>query len=594
MQTGGIMIKHAHIFLLITSALIVHSSATEPVKKATVLDHPQKVYVDKETKKLYWPLGKPFWVRLAESADSTAKSYLLSDEIDSVRTDSGTRLDGSNLGDKGVRLDVTGKQALRWYNMVTGEKHALRFFSDGDAPKTEVKFQDIPKYVAGSNTFYGKGLTLELSAQDKLSGLDQIYTSINGAPYQPYKSALSFTAEMVYDISFYAVDKVGNVSVPQTTSFAIDLSAPTTRISVANSYTSKDGKVILSKMQNLSLIGQDSLSGVKETFYRLKSNEKFDLYKTAISLRNFQDGEYQISFYSVDNVGNQEAPKSFSFVIDNVSPVANVSFEGDVFEFKKGQLIISPRTLVKVDAKDTRTEVGSIEYSINNSAFIPYKSPVPVSTNPGKHLIAVKATDKLGNTSPATNLSVTLDSKAPQSSHSFNGPMYKNNYIVCITPQTKINLSSLDDLSGVKAIQYSFQGDKPNNYVEPFPIATEGSYILKFRGVDKVNNEEEIQMIPVMVDNTPPVLTETFSSPKLTVSGDTAISHFQKSTTLFLQATDNASGVAGIWYSIDGKREDKYEKPVRFDKKGKYSVRIRAMDNVGLVSEKTLAFAIED
>jgi hypothetical protein len=56
-------------------------------------------------------------------------------------------------------------------------------------------------------------------------------------------------------------------------------------------------------------------------------------------------------------------------------------------------------------------------------------------------------------------------------------------------------------------------------------------------------------MVPVMVDNTPPVLTETFSSPKLT-SADTVVSRFQKSTTLFLQATDNASGVAGIWYSL--------------------------------------------
>lgn len=588
------MSRHAHIFLLITSALIVHSSAKEPVKKAAVLDHPQKVYVDKKSKKLYWPLGKPFWVRIAESADSTAKSYLLSDEIDSVRTDSGTRLDGSNLGDKGIRLDVTGKQALRWYNMITGEKHALRFYSDGDAPKSEVTFQNIPKYVAGANTFYGKGLTLELSAKDKMSGLDQIYASINGAPYKPYKNALSFTAEMVYSISFYAVDNVGNVSVPQTTGFTIDLSAPVTRLNVANSYTAKDGKITLSRMQNLSLISLDSLSGVKETFYRMKNSDKFDTYKSAISLRSFQDGEYQISFYSVDNVGNQESPKSFSFVIDNVSPVANVTFEGDLFEFKKGQLIISPRTLVKVDAKDARTEVGSIEYNINNTTFIPYKSPVPVSTNPGKHLIAVRATDKLGNTSPVTNLSVTLDSKAPKSNFSFNGPMHKNNYIVCITPQTRINLSSQDDLSGVKVIQYSFQGDKPNNYVEPFPITTEGSYILKFRGIDKVNNQEEIQMIPVMVDNTPPVLTETFSSPRLTASGDSAVSRFQKSTTMFLQATDNASGVAGIWYSIDGKREDKYEKPVRFDKKGKHTVRIRAQDNVGKISEKTLAFVIED
>lgn len=589
------MNRHAHLFLLLTGALIIQSSAVEPVKKAAVLDHPQKVHVDKKNKKLYWPLGKPFWVRVAESADSSAKSYLLSDEIDSVvKTDSGTRLDGSNVGDKGIRLDVTGKQALRWFNMVTGEKHSLRFYSDGDAPVCAAKLQNIPKFVAGNKTYYGKGLSLELSAEDKLAGLDQIYVSVNGTPYQPYKAALTFTAEMIYDISFYAVDNVGNVSVPQTSSFAIDLSAPATRVSFDNSYLSKDGKVILSRSQSLSLISHDSLSGTKETFYRIKKDEKFSSYKSAISLKSFQDGEYQISFYSVDNVGNQEAPKSFSFVIDNVFPVANASFEGDLFEFKKGQLVISPRTLVKVDARDERTEIGLVEYSINNASFIPYKSPVPVSTNPGKHLIAIRATDRLGNTSPVTNLSVTLDSKAPQSSYAFNGPMYKNNYIVCITPQTKISITSQDDLSGMKVIQYSFQGDKPNNYVEPFPIPTEGSYILKFRGVDQVNNQEEIQMIPLMVDNTPPVLTETFSSPKLTANGDTTVSRFQKFTTMFLQATDNASGVAGIWYSLDGKREDKYEKPVRFDKKGEHNIRIRAQDNVGKITEKSFSFVIED
>lgn len=588
------MSRGARFLVLITGALILNGSAKEPSKKAAVLDHPQKVYVDKKDKKLYWPLGKPFWVRIAESADSTAKSYLLSDEIDSVKTDSATKLDGSTIGDKGIRLDVSGKQALRWFNMVTGEKHSLRFYSDGDAPICEVKFNSTSKHVAGNKTYYGKGLTLELSSEDRMSGLDQIYFSVNNAPYQPYKSALSCAAEMACEVSYYAVDNVGNVSVPQTSTFTVDLSAPETRISSEASYKANDGKLIMSKLQNLSLVAHDSLSGVKETYYRFNSTDKFSVYKTALSLRSYQDGEYQISFYSVDNVGNTEEVKNFSFVIDNISPVPNVTFEGDLFEFKKGQLIISPRTLVKVDAKDNRSEVGLIEYAVNSQTFIPYKSPVPVSANSGKHLVYVRATDKLGNTSQVTNLAVTVDSKAPSSKYTFSGAMYQNNYIVCITPQTKINITSNDDLSGVKAIQYSYEGDKPINYTEPFPIQKEGSYILKFRSIDNVNNQEEIQMIPVMVDNTPPTLIETFSSPKLTTSGDSTVTRFQKFTTMFLQATDNASGVAGIWYSVNGKDEVKYEKPVRFDKKGEHKVRIRSQDNVGKTTEKTVAFIIED
>lgn len=588
------MSRCARIFVLITGVLVMQSFSKEQIKKAAILEHPQKVYVDKKAKKLYWPLGKPFWVRVAESADSTAKSYLLSDEIDSSKSETETRLDGSNVGDKGIRLDVTGKQALRWYNMVTGEKHALRFYSDGDAPNCSVKLNSNSKYVSASRTFFGKGLSLELSAEDRMAGLDQIYVSVNNAPYQPYKNSLTFAAEMTCDVSFYAVDNVGNVSVPQSSLFSIDLSSPETRVNVDNSFKGNDGKIILSKSQNIALVANDSLSGVKETFYRIKSSDKFSSYKSALSLKSYQDGEYQISFYSIDNVGNLEAPKSFSFIIDNISPVPNVSFEGDLFEFKKGQLMISPRTLVRADAKDNRTDVGVIEYSINNTAFIPYKAPVPVSTAAGKHQISVRAADKLGNTSPVTNLSVTLDSKAPQSNFAFSGSMYKNNYIVCITPQTKINITSEDDLSGIKSIHYSFEGDKPSNYLQPFSIPNEGSYILKFRGIDNVNNQEEIQMIPVMVDNTPPVLTETFSSPKMSSSGDTSVSRFQRSTTMFLQATDNASGVSGIWYSLNGKNEVKYEKPVRFDKKGEHKILIRAQDNVGKVTEKKLAFVIEE
>ena len=63
----------------------------------------------------------------------------------------------------------------------------------------------------------------------------------------------------------------------QTVNFAIDLSVPVTRINVAN-YTSKDGKVILSKCR-IYPYSHDSLR-VKEIHLHAKE-EKFTLYKTA-------------------------------------------------------------------------------------------------------------------------------------------------------------------------------------------------------------------------------------------------------------------------------------------------------------------------
>ena len=227
-----------------------------------------KVYVDNQRKRLYWPLGKPFWVRL-QNQYSTAKSYLLTSEIDSAKPESDVKLDGTTATDKGIRLDMSGKQALRWYNMVTGEKHNLRFYSDGDLPVCDIKLLNAPSYVSGTTSYFGKGLSFELHAEDKSSGVEQMYVSVNNGPYQPYTAALNFTTQMNYTVSFYAVDNVGNVSVPVKKHFAVDLTPPTTKAISEKSFTNSENKIIHSRLQTISLIANDSLSGVKETFSNL-------------------------------------------------------------------------------------------------------------------------------------------------------------------------------------------------------------------------------------------------------------------------------------------------------------------------------------
>ncbi|NLE00380.1 MAG: hypothetical protein GX640_10945 [Fibrobacter sp.] len=584
------MSRYARFLVLLVVLQVV---AQETASKAVVLEHAKKVYVDNQRKRLYWPLGKPFWVRLAESPDSTAKSYLLTSEIDSAKPESDVKLDGTTATDKGIRLDMSGKQALRWYNMVTGEKHNLRFYSDGDLPVCDIKLLNAPSYVSGTTSYFGKGLSFELHAEDKSSGVEQMYVSVNNGPYQPYTAALNFTTQMNYTVSFYAVDNVGNVSVPVKKHFAVDLTPPTTKAISEKSFTNSENKIILSRLQTISLIANDSLSGVKETFFKFDADVNFFPYKGALYLRNFKDGEHTLTFYSVDNVGNEEQKMSLSFIIDNLAPVPAVTLNGDQFEPKKGQFIVSPRTQLVATATDASSSVGSVEFSINNSAFTVYTNPFPVSAVPGRFIVNVRASDKLGNLSQPTTLILTVDAKAPHSAHSFAGPIYKTDYTTIITPATKITLSSLDDISGLKSIHYSYENDKTHTYSTPFSIPNEGSYILKYHGVDNVNNQEELQMIAVAVDNTPPVINETFSTPKLSASTE-PVSQFQKSTMMFLQATDNLAGLNSIWYSFDGGKEFKYEKPIRLEKKGEHKVVIRAVDNVGNTSQKTIAFAIKE
>ncbi|MBN1129712.1 MAG: hypothetical protein JXA71_12030, partial [Chitinispirillaceae bacterium] len=107
-----------------------------------------------------------------------------------------------------------------------------------------------------------------------------------------------------------------------------------------------------------------------------------------------------------------------------------------------------------------------------------------------------------------------------------------------------------------------------------------------------VNNVEDTQAVVIVVDNTPPKIVETFSIQ--TVAGgvnEKELPRYPTNTAIFLAATD-ASGVEGIWYSINGKKETKYGGNLQFNDAGKYTVVIRAKDILGKVGEKTVAFEI--
>jgi hypothetical protein len=330
---------------------------------------------------------------------------------------------------------------------------------------------------------------------------------------------------------------------------------------------------------------------VKEVFYQFGADTKYLSYAGPVSLRNFKDGQYTFTFYSIDNAGNEESKKSLKFNIDNAPPIPDVALEGDLFGFKNGQIVISSRTLMKASAIDSQSNVGKIEYSVNNSAYALYSAPVPVSSLPGRHIVNIRATDNVGNTSNPVAVTVTIDVQPPKSKHLFIGPIYQNNGMTCISPETKIELKAQDDLAGVANIKYSSDGENSTEYLAPISITKEGSSILKYRGTDKVNNQEETQVIALFLDKTPPTIVESFGSKKL---NDGEIAHYPKGTTLFLQATDNSSGLKGIWYSINGGNESKYDNALKITRKGEHKIIVRAQDNVGMTTVKTISFVIED
>lgn len=116
----------------LVAAIIIVSSAYSKQKNTSspITQYPKKVYVDTANNRVYWPLEKEVYVRLAEGADKSAPSYILSTD------------EGSGAA-KGLKLDVSGRQSLRWINAITNETVNLRFYADGEPPVCKIKLEEL-------------------------------------------------------------------------------------------------------------------------------------------------------------------------------------------------------------------------------------------------------------------------------------------------------------------------------------------------------------------------------------------------------------------------------------------------------------------
>ncbi len=550
--------------------------------------HKKKIFIDEKEKRIYWPMSMPFWVRLTASPEKDAPSYLL----EKVHTKSPA--DSKQYMEKGIKLEVEGHQFIRWYNAITDETTYLTFYADGDAPELEAALAGAPLYKAGEKVFYGKGLKCTVSARDKISGVEGVYISMDGAAFVPYTGELAFDTGKDCFLRFYAVDRVGYASEPKAVRFTVDLTPPETRRQVHNNFSGD----VLSTGTTIQLAGEDETSGLKDIFYLLDDQKEPSLYRDEkITLDRLADGEHRLHYYSVDNVLNMESKKTYEFYLDRTPPVAESRFAGDHHR-ENGVDYISPRTEIELSAADNKIGVERIEYMFGGDRYLTYSGPFKTPFKSGEHMISYRAVDRLGNVGPATGLPVRMDGTPPTSTGTIVGKKFQQRDTTWITRNTTIELSAADDASGVRGIYFQL-GEKNEYrlYTGPISITEEGRYLFKFYSADHVDNRESEQPYIIIVDNSAPTMMKTFSVPKTGTVPDEQggeIDVYPRYTSLFFGAVDNSAGIAGIWYSVNGAREQAYSIPLVFKEEGNFSLVLRLQDNVGNARSESIRFIIKD
>lgn len=573
--------------VLIGMFLFVQPVISQNQQEAQPIDHQKKVYKDVESNKLYWPVDLPFYVRLAVSPDESAPSFLLDEKV--VETSSNK----TEIVEEGIRLEISGNQFIRWINSVTSQETRLKFFADGNPPEIADSLFGAPVFEGNSDLFYGKNLMLKLKANDVLSGVNDIYYSIDGKPFQQYSDIINLDTEKSFNIRYYALDNVGYFNNPNRLVFTVDHTSPTTQKTIETNYIDN----ILSKSTTILLSSEDNLSGVNNIQYAFDEND-YTAYRKPIALQNLSNGEHKITFFSTDEVENTEKETVYDFYLDKQPPDPVLSIEGKK-HVTENRFYVSVHSRVKLAAEDDKAGVDKILYKINDARdYIEYENQFPLSLKAGEFSITYYALDKLNNACKPRMEDFFMDIVPPQTKHVISGPHSAQRSTVWINRDTRIKLASEDDASGLDYITYVLGENTPDtfNINNPVRISNDGNFLFRYWGTDLVGNREGDNVLLLIADNTPPDIKEIFSvSPNDTIQSADGqmLSVYPIYTTLFLAATDMSSGLKGVWYSLNGGAEQEYFNSILCDEPGDYKIVIRAEDNLGHTATKEISFHVK-
>jgi uncharacterized protein (DUF2147 family) len=577
------LIKLSFLIILASLTLLSSLKSQEPLK------HQKKIY-RAENGKLYANKSLPLYFSISTSANNDSESYLLMPSEDSKKYANPMYLDteGYNTFRSPSKVDTVTKKVV--YPI---EDIIYEIYADSKPPATKFSF-DTKKYYKNDSVYYfGEKLQVKFDTYDATSGIENTYISINNKPYSKLTDPIDLNEEMLYTIQYYSVDNVGNVENPKRIYIKLDLTKPTTELTVEPDLYND----IISPRSKIKLEANDENSKVNKTVFSINGGTFYN-YQKPIVISGLSEGEHTIEYYSLDNAGNEENKKTYTFYLDKTAPIIVDELLGNTF-IANGREYSSGRSKIKLTAMDNKAGVKEIRYSINNGEFVEYTKPFYLSKS-GQLKIQAFVTDNVNNQSINTimtnksNISY-VDLSGPTLGHSFKGANFISKDTAYITSNTKINLAAKDDASGSKRIEYSIDNNETKEYSESFTINNEGTYAITYTGYDNVDNSSTNTFICVE-DNTGPEIFFRFSinsDKQKTIDGKN-YEVYPGHVVLFLSSTDSAVGFDNMLYSVNGSENRTYSSLIKgFSSDKLYSINVTAIDKLGNKSEKTIEFYIE-
>jgi hypothetical protein len=290
--------------------------------------------------------------------------------------------------------------------------------ADTQAPTTTLQV-GTPVYTTTQAVWVTDVTTHTLVVEDNvdspadIQSFYRIYQPAEVAPeFQSFDPATPFTLEGPdgrYQIEFYSVDTAGNQEEVRVEIEHLDTTAPETELSVGTpQFVDQAGRVWVTSAAQHALTALDPDapdgtpgSGVDQTLFRVFPADgtppTYAPYTAPFALTG-ADGEYTVQFFSLDNLENEEEPRTATVFLDNTPPVANI---GGPYSGDEGAAI----TLDASGSFDAGSGIGAFEWDLDgDGAYDDATGPTATWTfgDNGTYTVAVRVTDNLGHSATAS------------------------------------------------------------------------------------------------------------------------------------------------------------------------------------------------
>lgn len=330
-----------------------------------------------------------------------------------------------------------------------------------------------------------------LTASDSLSGLATTHYTVNGGPEQT-GTTIPFTAEGEYNLSFWSVDKAGNVEKAHTAVIRIDKTNP-------EIVSAQDPKANAAGWNNTAV-------HVTFTCTDLQSGVASCVGETTLT---GEGDNQQVTGTATDTAGNT-ASTTQTLRIDLTPPTISASR--------------APGANAQGWNNQSVTVTFSCDDLLSQIASCPPAVTVDDTTD---RTVTGTATDAAGNTASASVEHINVDTVAPGLS---GAPTTAANAAGWYQGDVAIHWTCTDDRSGV--------AECPADSV----ITGEGLARTASASVaDIAGNQTSAISAAVNIDRTAPI-TE-IDAPGIWRNGPVDVA---------LTAGDNLSGLASTWYTVDG------------------------------------------